>query len=683
MASQFTTEGLGDIPDKWFSMLQSCLNLQNGEEKNNLLKQIFMTANRSLTAEKHKTSESYAKILAEEAAFVGSTNVNKGRNMFKHAVYICRTIPFIHLTYAQFEVRNGHFDKALNVLEFGKMVTGCKLLFEQAISKLQSGYVKFNSNLSIDLNQPTPLKNITNTECNEKVTECQKRSFTDTALKTPPSYRFRALDTKYYDIKTPSPPMLKMSPTNTFPNRFTFNMPTSISKSSVTNFTPTPASATKTTGLTKGPQRVLRSLKSSLENADSDKDHDNGTQQTPYSLKHHPLVSNVEPQIPDSPKPPVIIDPLPINPPTPIIPLKKEILPHPSKQTPQPKLTPNPPKNLGTPNPEMGQNPSKSTPIKTDTPNLNHTSMPPPKKFPPQRVPCTKPAEKQNDFQTWFTPNSAICINNKHYLVIKELGEGGSSKVLQVFCAETKSILALKKVSLKDCDESTKNEFTNEIEFLLKLRNNSHIVHLYDFELTPDFIHLVMECGSTDLAKLLHSHKTQNSRLEVYEIIYFWKKMLLAVQTIHKHGVIHRDLKPANFLLVKGNLKLIDFGISNAINADATSVIKETQCGTLNYMAPEAILDMSGGHNPNTPKFKISPMADVWSLGCILYSMLYGCTPFQHIKHQLLKLNAITNHQHRIEFPAFKDENFVNIVQECLKRNPKHRPTVDQLLQFS
>lgn len=53
--------------------------------------------------------------------------------------------------------------------------------------------------------------------------------------------------------------------------------------------------------------------------------------------------------------------------------------------------------------------------------------------------------------------------------------------------------------------------------------------------------------------------------------------------------IVHSDLKPANFLFVGASLKLIDFGIASNIPSNKTSIVKDVQIGTLNYMSPEAI----------------------------------------------------------------------------------------------
>lgn len=56
-----------------------------------------------------------------------------------------------------------------------------------------------------------------------------------------------------------------------------------------------------------------------------------------------------------------------------------------------------------------------------------------------------------------------------------------------------------------------------------------------------------------------------------------WQQILQAVNTIHEERIVHSDLKPANFLLVKGSLKLIDFGIAKAINSDTTNIQRDSQ----------------------------------------------------------------------------------------------------------
>ena len=104
--------------------------------------------------------------------------------------------------------------------------------------------------------------------------------------------------------------------------------------------------------------------------------------------------------------------------------------------------------------------------------------------------------------------------------------------------------------------------------------------------------------------------------------------MLQAVQTIHDQRIVHSDLKPANFLLVEGTLKLIDFGIASAIQNDATSVMRENQIGTVNYMSPEALIDTAaasnGGSNSGQQLMKVGVL--------VIRSTAIGLPPFRRLR---------------------------------------------------
>ncbi|XP_044063780.1 dual specificity protein kinase Ttk isoform X2 [Siniperca chuatsi] len=297
----------------------------------------------------------------------------------------------------------------------------------------------------------------------------------------------------------------------------------------------------------------------------------------------------------------------------------------------------------------------------------------------PVQQPCT-PLNQAPCFQTpqaSFTAlsNESITIKGKQFFILKMIGRGGSSKVYQVL-DHKKQLFAVKYVDLEEADAQTIESYKNEIEHLNHLQQYSdQIIKLYDYEITNSYIYMLMECGNLDLNTWLRNRKAVNP----LERKFYWKNMLEAVHTIHKHGIVHSDLKPANFVIVNASLKLIDFGIANRIQPDVTSIMKDSQVGTLNYMPPEAIKDTSS--QPGKARSKISPKGDVWSLGCILYCMTYGKTPFQSITNQIAKLHAIIDPSHKIEFPDISEKDLLDVLKRCLVRNPRERISISELLE--
>lgn len=285
--------------------------------------------------------------------------------------------------------------------------------------------------------------------------------------------------------------------------------------------------------------------------------------------------------------------------------------------------------------------------------------------------------------------DKVLTIRGKRYRVMKILGKGGSSRVYEAFDEEKSTVVAIKRVDLSDADDAQREGFINEINMLHKLQGLDRIVKLYDYENVVDeaeeLLYVVMEKGDTDLAQLLKKYAS-NKELTPAMIKHYWAEMLHAVAQIHKNGIIHKDLKPANFMLVAGRLKLIDFGIASSIQSDKTSITIFNQMGTFNYMSPESIQDLGGPQmgNNKTPCIKISYKTDVWSLGCILYQLTFGKLPFADIKHPLMKLQAITNPDHVIEFPVkearVEDERLVSVIRSCLEREARQRPGVEELL---
>jgi len=317
--------------------------------------------------------------------------------------------------------------------------------------------------------------------------------------------------------------------------------------------------------------------------------------------------------------------------------------------------------------------PPQASPIRPSmAPPVAHP-VPPPAPAQPTIVP-PRPVAAPSEPRT-FT------VNNKQYEKMELLGRGGSSKVYRIKAANGHQF-ALKKVTLNQVEDIS--SFKGEIELLRRLRNYKRVVKLYDSEVTKSSIYLIMERGDVDLATLFQTRLNMNLPLDLQFVRYHISEMFKCVKDVHDAGVVHSDLKPANFLMVRGVLKIIDFGIANAVPDHTANIYRESQIGTPNYMAPEALEEASMAETKHTT-WKVGRPSDIWSCGCIMYQFIYGRPPYASLMGTK-RILAIMNPQYKILYPELGiggvavPQSAVNLMRHCLARDPDDRWTVEQCL---
>lgn len=208
-----------------------------------------------------------------------------------------------------------------------------------------------------------------------------------------------------------------------------------------------------------------------------------------------------------------------------------------------------------------------------------------------------------------------------------------------------------------------KEKMTQEITIHQSLAHHN-IVRFLSFFDDSSNVYIVLELCKQRSMMELHKRRPVVSD---YECRFYIHQVLDGVRYLHDNRIIHRDLKLGNlFLNDQLNVKIGDFGLATRIEYDGER--KKTLCGTPNYIAPEIL-------NKKGHSFEV----DIWSIGCVMFTLLVGQPPFE-TKTLKDTYSKIRKCDYRL--PQSLRKSAAEMIVAMLQSDPDKRPTVHRCFRF-
>ena len=251
-----------------------------------------------------------------------------------------------------------------------------------------------------------------------------------------------------------------------------------------------------------------------------------------------------------------------------------------------------------------------------------------------------------------------------NYEILDEIGRGGMGVIYRARQRHSHRIVAVKRVLNYQAADSRDKimRFRREADAAASL-DHPNILPIYEVSESEDglpFFSMKFAAGGS------LREAGPSLRNEPRKCVQLMAKVARATEYAHGRGILHRDLKPGNILLDDhGEALVSDFGLAKAIEGNSDLTKSLTTFGTPGYLAPEQAEGVSA---------KLTPAADVYSLGAILFDLLTGRPPF-------VGENALAVIRQAAETPAPKlrsvarshDRDLETICARCLERDPKAR----------
>lgn len=288
-----------------------------------------------------------------------------------------------------------------------------------------------------------------------------------------------------------------------------------------------------------------------------------------------------------------------------------------------------------------------------------------PELFKPSQAaqPAAKPnRSKSEHVKTEVAQVVVDAKTGRSYCKGKLLGKGGFARCYEMTDLANNKMYAVKVIPQSRVSKPHQREkIINEIELHKSLQHKHVVKFSHHFE-DKDNIYIFLElCSRKSLAHIWKARHT----LTDPEVRYYLKQIISSLKYLHNKGILHRDLKLGNFFVNENmDLRLGDFGL--AAKLETVEQRKKTICGTPNYLAPEVLNRQ--GHGTES---------DVWSLGCVMYTLLCGNPPFETLD---LKETYKCIKEVKYSIPPSLTPSAQKLISAILQKNPSDRLTLDQIL---
>ncbi|MEM7476189.1 MAG: serine/threonine-protein kinase [Planctomycetota bacterium] len=275
------------------------------------------------------------------------------------------------------------------------------------------------------------------------------------------------------------------------------------------------------------------------------------------------------------------------------------------------------------------------------------------------------------DLQPWLEPGRALG-RVAEFELLECVGRGGMGIVFRAEDTKLNRLVAVKVLSPSLLAESTASaRFMREAQAAAGI-NHDHVVTVYGVSQVRELPYLVMEFVE---GESLSKFQAATPKLPFERLVKIASDCCAALSAAHASGIVHRDVKPANILLdAKTDRALLtDFGLARGIEQNSSMTQTGLFLGTPEYVAPEQIEGKAVDHR-----------ADLFSLGCVMYRLASGTTPF--VGPSIMStLNAVCHG----EATPLENKNseipfwFSQLVQQLLHKQPSERPqSADEVQQL-